>query len=192
MTNNFNNKKKEEINEGFLPFLLNEIALVFQRRENNDMYHIRVRACALIIENDAVLLVEFQDENGLHYNLPAGGVERGESLVEAVKREALEEAGVEVEVGPIAFVHEIAPHLQKNISLTSPHQVSIIFECKRINDSFQLCPTSADENQTGVKWIPLSHLSRIILYPNITQHIIEYANHRRPFNLIEEHTLSYE
>ncbi|MBA2874249.1 NUDIX domain-containing protein [Thermaerobacillus caldiproteolyticus] len=156
------------------------------------MYHIRVRACALIIENDAVLLVEFQDENGLHYNLPAGGVERGESLIEAVKREALEEAGVEVEVGSIAFVHEIAPHLQKNISVTSPHQVSIVFECKRINDSIQPCPTSPDENQTGVKWIPLSHLSRITLYPNISQHIIEYANHRRSFNLIEEHTLSYE
>ena len=39
-------------------------------------YPIRVRASALIIQNDAILLVEFDDENGLHYNLPGGGVER--------------------------------------------------------------------------------------------------------------------
>ena len=42
-------------------------------------YPIRVRACALLIQDDAVLLVEFKDEYGLHYNLPAGGVEPGES-----------------------------------------------------------------------------------------------------------------
>jgi len=63
--------------------------------------HIRVRACALIIENDSILLVEFKDENGLHYNLPAGGVELNESVVEAVRREAMEEASVDVEVGPL-------------------------------------------------------------------------------------------
>lgn len=37
-------------------------------------YHIRVRAGAVIIENNSILLIEFQDERGLHYNLPAGGV----------------------------------------------------------------------------------------------------------------------
>ena len=42
-------------------------------------YPIRVRACALLIQDDAVPLVEFKDEYGLHYNLPAGGVEPGES-----------------------------------------------------------------------------------------------------------------
>ncbi len=64
------------------------------------MCHIRVRACALIIENNSILLVEFDDESGLHYNLPAGGAEPGESIIEAVKREVREEANVEVEVGP--------------------------------------------------------------------------------------------
>jgi 8-oxo-dGTP diphosphatase len=43
-------------------------------------FHTRIRACALIIEKDCVLLVEFEDEHGLHYNLPAGGTEPGESL----------------------------------------------------------------------------------------------------------------
>ncbi|MGG3805145.1 NUDIX domain-containing protein [Metabacillus fastidiosus] len=61
-------------------------------------YPIRVRTSALIIQDNKVLLVEFKDENGLHYNLPGGGVESGETLVESVKREALEEASVHIEV----------------------------------------------------------------------------------------------
>lgn len=60
-------------------------------------FPIRVRACALIIENDRILLVEFEDESGVHYNLPAGWVEPNESVVEAVKREAKEEASIDVE-----------------------------------------------------------------------------------------------
>ncbi len=43
-------------------------------------YPIRVRTSALIIKNSNLLLVEFNDENGLHYNLPDGDVEKGESL----------------------------------------------------------------------------------------------------------------
>lgn len=35
-------------------------------------YPVRVRACALIIENDSILLIEYEDERGIHYNLPAG------------------------------------------------------------------------------------------------------------------------
>lgn len=69
-------------------------------------FPISVRACALIIENDWLLLVEFEDESGVHYNLPAGGVEPNQSVVEAVKREAKEEASIDVEVGPLALVFE--------------------------------------------------------------------------------------
>jgi len=55
--------------------------------------HIRVGARALVVENESVLLVEFNDETGLHYNLPGGGVEPGESVIEALEREVRENAG---------------------------------------------------------------------------------------------------
>ena len=41
--------------------------------------HIRVGANALIVRDGAVLLVEFDDETGLHYTLPRGGIEPGEA-----------------------------------------------------------------------------------------------------------------
>ncbi|GIO27457.1 NUDIX domain-containing protein [Ornithinibacillus bavariensis] len=75
-------------------------------------YHIRVRAGAIIIENGRILLTEYNDPNrGVVYDLPAGGVEPNESIIDTVKREAKEEACVDIKVGPLAFVYEYAPHL---------------------------------------------------------------------------------
>ncbi len=50
---------------------------------------------AAVIERDGrFLLVEEETAQGVRFNQPAGHVERGETLIEAVQREALEEAGV--------------------------------------------------------------------------------------------------
>jgi 8-oxo-dGTP diphosphatase len=46
-------------------------------------FHTKIRASA-IIENDHVLLVEFDDETGLHYNLLGGTIELGESIIEGL------------------------------------------------------------------------------------------------------------
>ncbi|GBF76143.1 NUDIX hydrolase [Paenibacillus sp. 598K] len=153
------------------------------------MAHIRVRACALIIENDAILLVEFDDETtGLHYNLPAGGAEPGESIIEAVKREAHEEANIEVDVGPLAFMYEYAPHANAYI-YGEGHSLSLMFECK-ITRGVPALPARPDPNQTGVKWIDIDRLDEIVLFPNIKEQIRDYMDHRRCIELIEEHQLA--
>ncbi|KEK24906.1 NUDIX domain-containing protein [Bacillus gaemokensis] len=151
-------------------------------------YHIRVRAGAVIIENDSILLIEFNDENGLHYNLPAGGAEPGETVIDAVQREAKEEASVDVEVGSLAFAYEYAPHLNAN-KYGPIHSLCLMFECKIQDGSAPKMPANPDPNQTDVKWIPLSELHTIILYPNIKDHIIHYAKNKRNIDMIEEHAL---
>ncbi|MGG0177378.1 NUDIX domain-containing protein [Gottfriedia acidiceleris] len=150
------------------------------------MYHIRVRACALIVENDSVLLIQFTDEDGIHYNLPAGGTEPGETIIEAVKREAFEEAGVDVEVGELVFVSENAPHLTGH----RIHGLSLMFHCHIKENSIPMMPPNPDPNQTDVKWIPINELDNIILYPNIKDQIIQYAKGKYQNNrLIEEYKL---
>jgi 8-oxo-dGTP diphosphatase len=154
-------------------------------------FPIRVRACALVIEHNSVLLVEFQDENGVHYNLPAGGVEPGESVLEAAQREAKEEAGADVVVGPVAFVYEYAPHLDGSGQYRSaPHGLSIIFDCHLKIGSMAGMPENPDHNQIGVKWVPLSSLDKVVLYPNIKTHIVDYAkNRQRNIEFIEDRNL---
>ncbi|AND40866.1 NUDIX domain-containing protein [Cytobacillus oceanisediminis] len=151
-------------------------------------YHIRVRAGAVIIENNSILLIEFQDERGLHYNLPAGGVEPKESVIDAVKREVKEEASVDVTVGPLAFVYEYAPHLNE-FRYGQIHSLGLLFECQLREGSLPKMPSAPDPNQTGVRWVPLSELANIVLYPNMKAHILEYVKDKRNIDLIQEHTL---
>ncbi|MDP5273719.1 NUDIX domain-containing protein [Chengkuizengella axinellae] len=151
-------------------------------------YHIRVKAGALIIENNSILLVEFNDENGVHYNFPAGGVEPGETVIEAVQREAKEEASIDVEVGPLALAYEYAPHLNDNI-YGETHSIHMMFECKIKENAIPKMPSNPDPNQSGVKWIPLSKINDIVLYPNIREQILQYVQNRKNINLEEEYLL---
>ncbi|MBB4825487.1 8-oxo-dGTP pyrophosphatase MutT (NUDIX family) [Sporosarcina luteola] len=149
-------------------------------------YHIRVKAGALIIRNDAVLLVEFQkEEKGVHYNLPGGGVETDETIRDTVRREAWEEASAKVEVGPLAFVYEYSPAVNEYRYGATP-SLALYFDCTLRDGSIPKYPAVPDPNQTGVKWIPLADLDQIVLYPNIKEHILDYVMSKRSIELIEE------
>jgi 8-oxo-dGTP diphosphatase len=153
-------------------------------------YHIRVRAGAIIIENNKILLTVYDDPvRGIVYDLPAGGTEPNESIIEAVIREANEEACIDVEVGPLAFVYEYAPHLN-NAKYGNTHTLVMMFECRLKNNSVARLPENPDPNQIAVKWFPIADLENIELYANIGTHIQDYCINRRNIEMIEEHNLS--
>ena len=118
-------------------------------------HYIRVRATALIIHREALLVIEFNDEHGLHYNLPGGGVEAGESIIQAVKREVQEEAAVNVEVGNLAFVYEYEPEVN-SFKYGDIHSLGVTFECHLAPDATPSMPINPDPYQTAVKWVRLS------------------------------------
>ena len=65
---------------------------------------IRVSARALVVnENREILMVR---EKESYWYTPGGGLEDGESLTECVKREVLEETGLEIEVGRVVLIEE--------------------------------------------------------------------------------------
>ena len=70
----------------------------------------RIRAAAIVVEGDSVLLVKHQHDElqgGLSWWVPpGGGVEGDESLMECAQRETLEETGLSVELGRIAYVRD--------------------------------------------------------------------------------------
>ena len=77
-----------------------------------DVYagRVRVRVGALLFDDDAapgaVLLAQHGGlwDDRPFWTPPGGGVEFGEGLAEALRREAAEETGVDIRVGPLRYV----------------------------------------------------------------------------------------
>lgn len=130
------------------------------------MAHIRVAVDGVVIHQNAILLVEYQDERlGRHFGLPGGGVEPDELLQAAVQREVLEETGVNVYVGPLLLVHEYHPK-QHPGNYSEEHELRLIFRCVPRDDQ-PVEPTIPDPDQVGVHWLPLANLSEIVLEPRV-------------------------
>jgi 8-oxo-dGTP diphosphatase len=64
---------------------------------------IRPRVCAAIIKNDQILMVQHRHDGREYWTLPGGGIEAGETAVEAVIREVREETGLVATVARLLF-----------------------------------------------------------------------------------------
>ena len=72
-----------------------------------DPQHTLVVGCLIRNAHDEILLIR-NEKRG--WEIPQGRVEEGENLIEALHREVREEAGVEIEMGPLAAVwSKVAP-----------------------------------------------------------------------------------
>lgn len=82
---------------------------------------LRVRVNGILVEGDKLLMIRHQmSDNRSFWNVPGGGMEYGSSMADNLKREFLEETGLEVEVIDLLCVSEfLEPPL---------HAVELFFE----------------------------------------------------------------
>jgi 8-oxo-dGTP diphosphatase len=85
---------------------------------------VRIRVCGLCWHEDALLMVKHKMGNQDFWAPPGGGVEFGEPLAEALRREIAEETGLTVLPGKFLFGCEF---IQKPL-----HAVELFFEVQKI------------------------------------------------------------
>src|SRR5690606_21380613 len=120
----------------------------------------RLAAYALIRRDDTLLLTRIS-RLGHHagsWTLPGGGVEHGERPVAAVRREVLEECGVEAKVGDLLDVHDVHFHG------TAPsgrhgHFPGVHLACEaRVPAGVAPRLAEADGTTDEVAWVPIDDI----------------------------------
>ncbi|MCA9881350.1 MAG: NUDIX domain-containing protein [Anaerolineae bacterium] len=132
---------------------------------------VAVKVRAVIVQNNQVLLVEFDDETGLHYNLPGGTVEVNEFLEDALVREVQEETKALVFIERLMLTHDYIPAISPD-AYGETRILTLVYQCSLLpNSPTPAMPDYPDENQTAVRWIDVDKLHTVWLLPEIVDDI---------------------
>lgn len=131
---------------------------------------ISVSAKAAVIRDGAILLVRYDDPH-VHYNLPGGRLLNGESLRAAIARKLRTECAASGRAGQLLFVYEHIPD-ERDPEPGDYQKVQFTFVAELDDGSEPSNPQTATD-QSGVEWIPLDNLPNVVLYPMVTEKLLE-------------------
>ncbi|MBT2764078.1 NUDIX domain-containing protein [Paenibacillus sp. ISL-20] len=146
---------------------------------------IRNTVRALIIQDEMLLTIKKERPDvGVYYALPGGAQELDETLEQTLKRECLEELGVDLLDCKLVCVREYISknHEYSNI-MKEVHAVDFIYECNINPISNQLSSSQADVGQIGIEWLPINEILQAITqsnellkpykFPRVTEYFIK-------------------
>jgi len=120
------------------------------------------RAIGIVIHNDHVLLMHRRSRGKEYFTFPGGGIEKGETTEDALKRELMEETSIKIEPSKLLYT-----------VLWDKETKEFYYLSKYLSGEPQLASDSI-ENEEMKKdgeqyykplWIPLAEASKILLYP---------------------------
>lgn len=134
----------------------------------------RYRAAAIIVEDDCVLFAGNEVED--YYYSIGGGVHLGESSEEAVKREVLEETGVQYEVDYLAIIHENFFVGSAGLKGLDCHEICFYYMMKPKGNK-NLKSHRHSLTMDGVKetmhWIPIEDFDKYKAYPTFMKEYLK-------------------
>ena len=132
--------------------------------------HIIAGAGIVINDKDEVLMVKTYNTGWV---FPGGQVEVGENVIDAVKREIMEEAGVDVEVGEVfCIASNTAKHPGYNGVKEVPTKIMLDFICKAKGGT----PRPSDENSESM-YVPKDKVLELIETPAIIERYKAYLEY---------------
>ena len=127
----------------------------------------RVRAASrgLVVVEGRLLVTTLQGHTGEFWLTPGGGQRFGESKVDNVAREVLEETGYRVQVGDLACGRDYigANHFPDWDS--GFQQTELFFWCRLLSDEQDLGAMETDQDQTDISWVAVAELVGSPFYP---------------------------
>lgn len=121
----------------------------------------RPSAYGVVIENNRVLLVP---QWGDGYDIPGGGIDLGESILDGLVREVREESGIEVE--PVKILHTSDDFFFHPIKKKPYQTILIYFLCKKVGGEISDKYFAEDEKEYSkvAEWVPLEKIESLKFY----------------------------
>lgn len=122
-----------------------------------------VRAVAVVIKDNNVLLMHRINQGKEYYVFPGGGVEDNETIEKAVIRELREETSIEIKINKLLYHHHIIGDLNDSDQY--------FYLCDHISGTPALSESNElEENRKGTDfyeplWYPIKDLPKMLLYP---------------------------
>lgn len=118
----------------------------------------RISARAIIHSNGKFLLTRLK-QYPTFWCLPGGGLEDGESIVDCLKRELVEELNVEPDVGELLYIHQI----QDGEKHSGP---GFFFNVKNSKDYLSIDLTKTKLGQIEIEEVGFKDISTVNLLPS--------------------------
>jgi ADP-ribose pyrophosphatase YjhB (NUDIX family) len=101
---------------------------------------------AVVVKDGSLLMVQRANEPYAGaWSVPGGTLEHGEYLTDAVRREVMEETGIDVEVGDLLGILEL---------WRDPHYVILDYVATPVGDA----EPRAGDDASDVRWVPLEEI----------------------------------
>ena len=118
----------------------------------------RERVSLYIYEDGRLLVFKRVRENHIHHVAIGGGIEPGESIVEAALREAKEETNYDIVLGPQLWVRDVHDEHREYAYLVTEFSGELALGGPELA---RQTPT----NRHIFQWVPLADLPALDLYP---------------------------
>jgi len=115
---------------------------------------LRPAAYAIVVHDGKVLLLRLGATG--KYHLPGGGVKTGERIRDTLKRELVEETGIEIEVGKLAHFEEL--FFCYDPSDTAYHGLHFYYICKPKTSRLLGDDQVDDESAEKPRWVDIQSL----------------------------------
>jgi ADP-ribose pyrophosphatase YjhB (NUDIX family) len=116
-------------------------------------YHRAFGVYGIYIENGKLLVIHKGAGPYINrFDLPGGSLEEGESLTEAMRREFLEETGIEIEIEEQIGVSDFKfPSVWRDF--TNVHQIAVYYSVKKTGGEISIPEQFEGQDSLGAVWV---------------------------------------